>query len=78
MAAEMNLQLGYRLGEDKPEDQVNERHGASGKTLLTEHGPVRVASPRDRAGSFAPILILKHERRVIGFDDASSLSTSEA
>lgn len=69
MAAEMNLHLGYRPGEDKPEGQANERNGASGKTVLTEHGPVRVALPRDRDGSFAPILIPKHERRFTGFDD---------
>ncbi len=69
MAAEMNLHLGYRPGEDKPEGQTNERNGASGKTLLTERGPVRVDLPRDRDGSFAPILIPKHERRFTGFDD---------
>jgi len=69
MAAEINLHLGYRPGEDKPEGQANERNGASGKTVLTEHGPVRVELPRDRDGSFAPILIPKHERRFTGFDD---------
>lgn len=69
MAAEMNLHLGYRPGEDKPEGQANERNGASGKTVLTEHGPVRVELPRDRDGSFAPVLIPKHERRFTGFDD---------
>ncbi len=69
MAAEMNLHLGYRPGEDKPEGQANERNGASGKTVLTEHGPVRVELPRDRDGSFAPILIPKRERRFTGFDD---------
>ncbi|CUI84788.1 Transposase and inactivated derivatives [Achromobacter sp. 2789STDY5608621] len=37
--------------------------------MLTEHGPVRVELPRDRDGSFAPILIPKHERRFTGFDD---------
>ena len=37
--------------------------------MLTEHGPVRVEIPRDRDGSFAPILIPKHERRFTGFDD---------
>lgn len=69
MAAEMNLHLGYRPGQDKPEGQANERNGASSKTVLTEHGPVRVELPRDRDGSFTPILIPKHERRFTGFDD---------
>jgi putative transposase len=43
MAAEMNPHLGYRPGEVKPERQQDERNGASGKTVLTEHGTVRVA-----------------------------------
>lgn len=40
MTAERNLHLGYRPGKDKPDGQANERNGASGKTVLTEHGPV--------------------------------------
>ena len=69
MGAEMNLHLGYKSGEPKPEGQANERNGASGKTVITERGPVRVELPRDRDGSFEPILIPKHERRFTGFDD---------
>ncbi|CAG2160880.1 hypothetical protein LMG26411_07829 [Cupriavidus numazuensis] len=37
--------------------------------MLTEDGPLRVDLPRDRDGSFNPILIPKHERRFTGFDD---------
>jgi putative transposase len=69
MGAEMNLHLGYPSGEPKPTGQGNERNGASGKTVLTEHGPIRVELPRDRDGTFAPILIPKHERRFRGFDE---------
>ena len=69
MGAEMNHHLGYRPGQAKPEGQANERNGASGKTVITEHGPVRVDLPRDRDGSFEPILIPKHERRFTGFDE---------
>lgn len=57
MNAEMNLHLGYPPGQDKPAEQANERNGVSGKTILTEHGSVRVELPRDRDGSFAPVLI---------------------
>lgn len=69
MGAEMNLHLGYPPGQPKPEGQANERNGASGKTLITDRGPVRVELPRDRDGSFEPILIPKHERRFTGFDE---------
>jgi putative transposase len=69
MSAEMNLHLGYHPGEPKPSGQGNERNGASGKTVLTEQGPIRLELPRDRDGTFAPILIPKHERRFTGFDE---------
>ena len=37
--------------------------------MLTDEGPVRIEVPRDREGSFEPVLIPKHERRFTGFDD---------
>ena len=69
MGAEMSMHLGYRPGQPRPSEQTNERNGASGKTVITERGPVRVDLPRDRDGSFEPILIPKHERRFTGFDE---------
>ena len=69
MNAELNQHLGYRAGEAKPDGQGNERNGASGKTVLTDSGALRIDVPRDRLGSFEPILIPKHERRFTGFDD---------
>ncbi|OQD16460.1 transposase [Burkholderia cenocepacia] len=69
MGAEMNLHLGYPSGQSKPAGQANERNGASGKTVITDRGPVRVEVLRDRDGSFEPILIPKHERRFTGFDE---------
>jgi transposase-like protein len=69
MGAEMNAHLGYPPGAPKPPAQTNERNGSSGKTLLTDRGPVRIDVPRDRDGSFEPILIPKHERRFRGFDE---------
>jgi putative transposase len=37
--------------------------------VLTGEGPLRLDIPRDRDGSFNPVLIPKHERRFTGFDD---------
>jgi transposase-like protein len=68
MGAEMSDHLGYRQGESKPEGQTNQRNGASSKTVLTDEGPIRIDVPRDRQGSFDPLLIPKHERRFTGFD----------
>ena len=69
MAGEMNAHLGYRAGEDKPAQQADERNGVSAKTLLTKHGSMRVQLPRDRDGTFEPVLIPKHERHFAGFDE---------
>ena len=69
LGAEMSHHLGYPPGAAKPEESVNQRNGRSGKTVLTEDGPLRIDVPRDRQGSFEPLLIPKHERRFTGFDD---------
>jgi transposase-like protein len=69
LGAELSHHLGYPPGAAKPEDAGNHRNGASAKTVLTEDGPLRIEVPRDREGSFEPVLIPKHERRFTGFDD---------
>jgi transposase-like protein len=69
MGAEMSHHLGYRPGQARPEGQDNHRNGTTAKTVLTDEGPVRLELPRDRDGSYEPILIPKHERRFTGFDD---------
>jgi len=69
MGVEMSHHLGYGPGQDKPEGVTNHRNGTSAKTIMTDSGAVRIEVPRDRAGSFEPQLIGKHERRFTGFDD---------
>jgi transposase-like protein len=70
LGAEMSHHLGYPNGASKPEaGTANQRNGRSAKTVLTDDGPLRIEVPRDRAGSFEPVLIPKHERRFTGFDD---------
>lgn len=69
MGAEMSQHLGYGPGQAKPEGFTNQRNGSSAKTVITDSGAVRIEVPRDRAASFEPQLIGKHERRFTGFDD---------
>jgi putative transposase len=69
LGAELSHHLGYPPGAEKPCEIGNHRNGATGKTVLTEDGPLRIDIPRDRQGSFEPLLIPKHERRFTGFDD---------
>jgi transposase-like protein len=69
LGAELTHHLGYPPGAPKPELATNQRNGTSGKTVLTDDGPVPIEVPRDRDGTFEPQLIGKHERRFTGFDD---------
>ena len=78
LGAELGHHLGYARGAAKPEDASNHRNGASAKTVLTDEGPVRIEVPRDREGSFEPVLIPKHERRFAGFETRSSPCTRAA
>jgi transposase-like protein len=68
MSAEMTEHLGYKRGEPKPSGQSNQRNGTSGKTVLTDDGSVDIEVPRDREGSYEPLIVGKHERRFTGFD----------
>lgn len=68
LRGELTHHLGYRPGAEKPAGQANHRNGTTPKTVLTEDGPISLAIPRDRAGTFAPLLIPKHERRLPRFD----------
>jgi len=69
LGAELTHHLGYPHGAAKPGDAPNHRNGKSSKTVLTDEGAMRLDIPRDRAGTFEPQLIGKHERRFTGFDD---------
>ena len=69
LGAELSHHLGYAPGTAKPDVTTNHRNGTSGKTVLTDDGPVPIEVPRDREGTFEPQLIGKHERRFTGFDD---------
>jgi len=68
LAGELTHHLGYRPGE-KPPGQENHRNGYSRKTVMGEEGSMEIAVPRDREGSFEPVLIAKGQKRFEGFDD---------
>ncbi len=47
---------------------ANRRSGSSHKTVTTDSGKVVLVIPRDRNGSFDPVLIAKYQRRFPEFD----------
>jgi len=69
MSAELSEHLGYEPHQEPPGGTGNTRNGSTPKTLATEHGPVRIETPRDRKSSFEPQIVRKGQRRFEGFDD---------
>jgi transposase-like protein len=68
LSGELTHHLGYARGEDKPLEQANHRNGTTPKTVLTEDGAIPLAIPRDRNGTFEPVLVPKNARRLPRFD----------
>jgi len=69
LQAELTEHLGYEPGRAPRGGAGNARNGRPGKAVLTDHGPVRVAAPRDRNGTFEPQIIGKRQTRWVGFDE---------
>ncbi len=67
--AELTHHLGYAKHDPAGHGSGNARNGKSGKTLKTDQGPLPIAVPRDRNGTFEPLLVPKGETRFRGFDD---------
>jgi transposase-like protein len=80
---ELDDHLGYAKHDPAGRNGENSRNGRRGKTVLTEVGPIEIAVPRDRDGTFEPKLVPKHQRRLTGIEDlvislsAKGLTTGE-
>ena len=86
LEAELDEQLGYEHGDragKADSEGRNERNGTRGKTVHTELGPVTLEVPRDREGTFEPVVVRKRQRRLNGVDEmvlslsAKGLTTGE-
>ena len=81
---EMTEHLGYEKHDPVGAGTGNIRNGVRPKTVLTEaSGPVEIGVPRDRAGTFEPVIVKKRQRRLDGVDQvvlslyAKGLTTGE-
>ena len=83
MAAELTEHVGYEKHEASGRGSGNSRNGTSRKTLKGNFGTVPIEVPRDRAGTFEPQIVGKHQTRFTGFDEkiislyARGMSTRE-
>ena len=82
---EMTEHLGRARHERTKDGRAgNARNGTTAKTVVTDSvGPVRIEVPRDRDGSFEPVVVRKRQRRLNGVDEvvlslyAKGLTTGE-
>lgn len=66
LEVEMAEHLGYERRAIEGRGSRNSRNGTYPKTVTTEIGEIELAVPRDRAGTFEPATIPKHQRRLDG------------
>ncbi|WP_322985335.1 IS256 family transposase [Streptomyces sp. S584] len=69
LEGELTDHLGHEHGEKAAGGRENYRNGRRAKTVVTEVGPVEIEVPRDRAGTFEPMLVKKRQRRLGGIDE---------
>jgi transposase-like protein len=81
---ELSEHLGYDKHEPAGRNRGNSRNGKRPKTLLTDAcGEVDIDVPRDRDGSFEPVIVRKRQRRLSEVDEvvlslyAKGLTTGE-
>lgn len=67
---EMTEHLGYDKHDPTGRDGGNSRNGARSKTVISDAtGPVTIEVPRDRDGSFTPVIVRKRQRRLGPVDE---------
>jgi putative transposase len=64
MAAELTHHLGYENGDPAGRGSGNSRNGSTAKTVNTVNGAVTIDAPRDRNGTFEPVIVPKKVRRL--------------
>jgi putative transposase len=81
---EISEHLGYDKHAVEGRNGANSRNGKRAKTVLTDAvGPVEIEVPRDRDGTFAPVIVAKRQRRLSDVDTvvlslyAKGLTTGE-
>lgn len=64
LQGEMDNHLGFKSNSKEPKSTKNRRNGSNPKTLKTSMGEVKINTPRDRDGSFEPVVIPKRTKDV--------------
>jgi putative transposase len=65
---ELTEHLGYEAHDPAGHHSGNSRNGTRAKTVITDIGPIAIEVPRDREGTFEPVIVRKRQRRLGGVD----------
>ncbi len=69
LGEEMAEHLGYEKHAKEGDGSGNSRNGTTTKTLKGDMGEIELATPRDRNGTFEPVIVKKNQTRLTEFDD---------
>jgi putative transposase len=69
LEGEMTEHLGYEKHAPEGRDRGNSRNGKTRKRIKTGEAEHEIEVPRDREGTFEPVLVPKGRRRLPGFDE---------
>lgn len=69
LQAELSDHVGYDKGDPDAGMYPNSRNGSYPKTVATSVGDIELAIPRDRRGTFTPMLVPKGSRRLDQLDE---------
>ncbi|MBV6444084.1 MAG: IS256 family transposase ISDku1 [Ignavibacteriaceae bacterium] len=64
LEAELSEHLGYAKHSPEGDNSGNSRNGKSVKTIKNEQGKIEIQVPRDRNGSFDPIVVKKYQKTI--------------
>lgn len=69
LEAEMEHHLGYEKNSPEGDNTGNSCNGHTGKTVIVDNRTIPIEVPRDRNGTFEPVIVPKYQKRTPLFND---------
>ena len=71
LEGEMEDHLGYEKSDAQTRQAsgtINRRNGHGSKNVRSDYGDIALTVPRDREGSFEPLIVQKRQKNVTGIE----------
>jgi len=69
LESKLTEHLGYEKYFAQGRKKENSRNGKSSKTIRNDNGEIEFSIPRDRNGSFTPIIVEKYQKTIGPIED---------